>query len=252
MLRSLMRATGACGFCALLAVGCEASDDLGETTQALVAVCTDRPDELGPEAWLCPQPLRVECSGPDGAQVSRIYVANQRSACDESPPLDVAPGPFPVGEHHIVVMADGNTVCIADLDVVDTLPPRIEPAEIELWPPNHALHRITVEECAPARDLCDPDVQSWFTYATSDEPEDAEGDGSTEGDVRFDGCGAVELRAERQGGGNGRVYTLGVRAVDASGNTRDGECRVIVPHDTSGVPAIQDDLAYGAEPASCD
>jgi hypothetical protein len=41
----------------------------------------------------------------------------------------------------------------------------------------------------------------------------------------------VLLRAERAGPGNGRVYTIIVKSVDASGNSTMSRVRVVVPHD---------------------
>jgi hypothetical protein len=87
-----------------------------------------------------------------------------------------------------------------------------------------------------------------FTSATSDELVDDVGDGSHEPDIVFAGPGLVSLRAERQGGGNGRVYTLGWQAVDASGNVARGACTVEVPHDQSGRAAIADPSVYATIP----
>jgi len=39
------------------------------------------------------------------------------------------------------------------------------------------------------------------------------------------------LRVERAGGGNGRVYTIDVECIDASGNTATAMVEVTVPHD---------------------
>jgi len=53
----------------------------------------------------------------------------------------------------------------------------------------------------------------------------------------------VQLRSERQGGSNGRVYKLGWKATDDSGNETEGKCVVVVPHDQSGREAIDDGAA---------
>lgn len=54
-----------------------------------------------------------------------------------------------------------------------------------------------------------------------------------------------KLRAERQGDGNGRVYTVSFSVADSSGNTIHGDCSVGVPHDGSGVPPVSDGFAAG-------
>ena len=42
---------------------------------------------------------------------------------------------------------------------------------------------------------------------------------------------SVNLRAERDGRGSGRIYTITMEARDASGNTTTGTVTVTVPHD---------------------
>ena len=49
---------------------------------------------------------------------------------------------------------------------------------------------------------------------------------------------AVQLRAERDGSGDGRVYTIFADVTDDDGNTTDVACKVQVPHDQSGEPAV--------------
>ena len=50
----------------------------------------------------------------------------------------------------------------------------------------------------------------------------------------------VELRAERRGGGDGRVYTIVYRVTGENGESVDAEARVIVPHDASSAHAGED------------
>jgi hypothetical protein len=163
--------------------------------------------------------------------------------------LLVEKGPFPIGEHEVVVSegienSDAREVCRSRLNVVDTTPPKANPTHTTLWPPNHQLHVISAQACAGVVDACDPEVVVHFTDATSDEPEDAAGDGAFEPDIVFDGAESVSLRAERQGPENGRVYTLSWLARDAAGNEVAGACSVAVPHDRSGRAAIADAPAY--------
>ncbi len=110
-----------------------------------------------------------------------------------------------------------------------------------LWPPNHKYHTITGADCVV--DACDENVRVTFLSASSDEPVNAKGDGNTEPDIVL-ACDHVQLRSERQGGSNGRVYTLGWKAVDEAGNETDGECIVTVHHDQSGRQAVDDGPAY--------
>ena len=101
-----------------------------------------------------------------------------------------------------------------------------------LWPPNHKLHTYSLDDCAGIT-MC-PNGQSGaldgtVTKITVDEAIDVGqgGDGHTTNyDARIVDATHFELRSERQGGGDGRVYT--VYYTDASGNA--GSCQFLVPH----------------------
>jgi hypothetical protein len=71
---------------------------------------------------------------------------------------------------------------------------------------------------------------------TQDEPVEATGDGETAPDAELEAGGAVWLRAERAGGGNGRVYAIGFSAVDSLGESCSGTVSVGVPHSFKGTP----------------
>jgi hypothetical protein len=82
-------------------------------------------------------------------------------------------------------------------------------------------------------------------FEGSDEPENAPGDGNTLNDIVIAAnCKSVQLRAERQGGGNGRVYTITFKVRDSSGNLATAICKVTVPHSQNGNPAIDDGPVY--------
>jgi hypothetical protein len=126
-----------------------------------------------------------------------------------------------------------------------------------LWPPNHGM--VPVSLIVKATDSCsDPEaILPIAVCVSSSEPDDAQGggDGNTSGDVNgSDGftapvsvtsgftydavndrwTGTVLLRAERQGSGNGRKYTIVVTATDSQGNAATTSCCVVVPHDQRG------------------
>jgi hypothetical protein len=52
-------------------------------------------------------------------------------------------------------------------------------------------------------------------------------------------CRSVELSAERDGDGNGRVYTIFVHVTDVAGNRADAVVKVMVPRNPH-FPAIDD------------
>ncbi len=76
---------------------------------------------------------------------------------------------------------------------------------------------------------CDPDPKCGIASVDSNEPAMV-GSGDTTPDWVIRGPLAVELRAERSGGGRGRVYTLTLQCTDASGNTSTTTSLVTVPH----------------------
>ncbi len=112
-----------------------------------------------------------------------------------------------------------------------------------LWPPNHKLHTIDVLDCA-ALTYCDDDMSFdpsiWHIVAvTSDEPVDVGGggDGHTDKfDMAIVDARTVELRSERQGKGDGRVY----RALLASDDGDLAACEVHVPHNQGPVVGAVD------------
>jgi hypothetical protein len=75
---------------------------------------------------------------------------------------------------------------------------------------------------------------------THDEDADGQGDGAFEPDFEVievdsvNGFIRLNLRAERSGKGDGRVYTITVTATDTSGNETMAETFVEVPHNRKG------------------
>jgi len=121
---------------------------------------------------------------------------------------------------------------------------------ITLWPPNHQYVTINISQCVTAvTDNCatlSPN-NVIITQVTSDEPEDAKGggDGNTKNDmVIAANCQSVQLRSEREGSGNGRVYTIHLSVNDGNGNTSAATCLVTIPKSQNGNSAIDDGPVY--------
>jgi trimeric autotransporter adhesin len=104
----------------------------------------------------------------------------------------------------------------------------------ELWPPDHTLQLIVLGGAT------DPDHDT-LTYAITsvrqDEPTNGTGDGDTAIDAVNAGPGAVRLRAERSGNGDGRVYTITFTVSDGKGGSCGGTVQVSVPKSASK-PAV--------------
>ncbi len=126
------------------------------------------------------------------------------------------------------------------LCILENLPPLCGDAfadVAELWPPNHKLVPVSVEGVTDADG--DP-VAVTITAVTQDEPIDDTGDGSSCPDAAGLGSDAVQLRAERQGSGDGRVYHVAFVAADPFGATCAGEVTVCVPHDQGNGSSCDD------------
>lgn len=116
-----------------------------------------------------------------------------------------------------------------------------------LWSPNHKMVSVSI------LGVTDPDgdpVTITITDIMSDEPTASDkGSGGAKHAPDADGVGTdtASVRAERSGGGNGRVYEISFTASDGEG----GECQcsvtVSVPHDQGqGNTAIDDGQIYDA------
>ena len=75
-----------------------------------------------------------------------------------------------------------------------------------------------------------------ITGITQDEPVNGEADGNTSPDATIGSGGAFQVRAERSGQGDGRVYRVAFTASDGEGGECSGIGRIGVPHDQGGQP----------------
>ena len=79
-------------------------------------------------------------------------------------------------------------------------------------------------------DNFDPDPTITLLSVTSNEPDNGEGDGNTVNDIVILNDFKFKLRAERAGGGDGRIYTITYEITDACGNSTIATAEVVVPH----------------------
>jgi hypothetical protein len=96
-----------------------------------------------------------------------------------------------------------------------------------LWPPNNKL--VAVNASLTVSDSLSGPAGFKLVSATSNEPDSGQGDiqGFTPGTASTSG----QLRAQRLGSGNGRVYTLMYSGTDKAGNSSTCAATVTVPHD---------------------
>ena len=174
-------------------------------------------------------------SDPDGDMITYLWTAP--GIVFDDPTSSTASATFPVGSTTVTLtVSDGE---LSDSDtmnagVVDTTDPEInislDPSI--LWPPNHKMRDISAT--VNVTDTCDANPTFVLTSITSNEPDNGKGDGNTTGDIAGAAVGTADtefqLRSERSGKGNGRVYTTTYTASDGSGNSADDSAEVTVPH----------------------
>jgi hypothetical protein len=185
-----------------------------------------------------PADVTVECGSAGGTPVS-LGTPVVSDVCDASVTVtNDAPALFPLGQTIVTWTAtddSGNTSTDTQVVTVqDTTPPVLSLAvsPTVLWPPNHTLRQI--DATISVSDVCDASPAVVLASIVSDEPDNGLGDGDTPVDIVGATFGTDDrtffLRSERQGGEDGRVYTITYEASDGSGNTTTQQALVVVPH----------------------
>ena len=146
------------------------------------------------------------------------------------------------GEYVItLVVNDGIEDSESDdvvITVVDTTGPEFElsVSPMVLWPPNHKMVEITPSWTVS--DECDASPDVSLVSIGMNEDDNSKGDGNTNDDIKIGDDGTIYLRAERDGTGDGRIYTITYQAVDDSGNVTVCSSIVIVPHELKSLARI--------------
>jgi uncharacterized repeat protein (TIGR01451 family) len=103
-----------------------------------------------------------------------------------------------------------------------------------LWPPNH---KYVAGQIAGVTDPDGNPITLTITEITQDEPVNSAADGATSPDATIGSGGAFQVRAERSGQGDGRVYRVAFTATDGLGGECSGVGRIGIPHDQGGQSA---------------
>jgi hypothetical protein len=162
------------------------------------------------------------------------FVDPGATAHDDTGPLPVTvTGTVDVkvpGEYVLTYTADNGYKSVSITRIVrvaDTIAPAVTGVSASpetLGPPNHDMVTVTVPYSAA--DASGSPVCS--ISVSSNEPTDGRADGHTATDWQVLDAHTVLLRAERSGGGTGRIYTLTVSCTDGSGNTASAAAHVSV------------------------
>ena len=230
-------------------VQCTATDSVGATDTCSFTVTVN--DTENP-IISCPANITV---GNDPGLCSATVDPGTATATDncaiasivgtrsDGQPLNAA---YPVGTTNISWKAtdtSGNMASCTQTIVVNDVEAPVITASVAnscLWAPNHDLNNVgfnlsVSDNCTPASAIV-VDVK-----VTSDErPEiQTQGDGNFSPDAVVTGTGVnrvVRLRAERMGGGDGRVYLIRITATDQYNNSSLRVLRVGVPNNQNPSP----------------
>ena len=131
-----------------------------------------------------------------------------------------------------------GTIDIGAYEVQAAPLPSASVSESLLWPPDHRM--VNVGLAVQLNDDADPSTHlSVQVYAN---------DNASASDAADIAPGTLQVRSERRGNGQGRVYLIVATATDASGQTGADVCTVVVPHDRSAgsIAAVQAEAAVAA------
>ena len=126
-------------------------------------------------------------------------------------------------------------------DVNDPPKCNAKPSLASLWPPNHKM--VDIDILGVTDPNGDP-VTVRIEGITQDELVNEKGDGNTGPDGAGVGTSTAQVRAERSGLGDGRVYAIRFSARDNRGGSCSGSVFVGVPHDQRGTPPVDSGQVY--------
>jgi hypothetical protein len=172
----------------------------------------------------------------------------------DSSSITVPTGSLSIGSHTVTVTttgACGSEQQTATLTVSSGTPViNLHTTSVTVWPPNHQYQTFNVSDFVSSANAgCGGgDITSSVVIqkVSSDEPENSAGaDGNTVNDIVIAAnCKSVQLRRERDGNLNGRVYTITFKVTDSFGNTATATATVKVPINNNGT-AIDNGAAAG-------
>ena len=216
-------------------VSLSATDAAGNTaTQNILIVVRDT---IAP-ALTVPANQVIEATSAAGAVATFAASATDAVGVRSLTYSAASGSPFPIGTTTVTVIAkdaaNNTSSGLFTVTVRDTTAPVIASltaSSTSLWPPNHKMVPITLT--AVTSDAVGV-ASLKIIGATSNEPDNGLGDGDTANDIEITGALTLNLRAERSGTGNGRIYTITVEAKDAVGNATTKTVTVSVPKSQGG------------------
>jgi hypothetical protein len=199
---------------------------------------------------------------PDGNSLDYLWSVPAGIVLDDETSATPS-GLFPLGITLVTLtVSDGKGgvgVNDVEITVTDEIPPEVSCTTdlMLLWPPNHQMEDVAVfidatDDCSAPEDL----ILLSVTVSSSElDDSNGTGDGETIGDVNGENGdtepvnvtslfgynamtmsfeGSLSLRAERDGAGSGRTYTISAILLDTANNLAETSCVIVVPHDRRG------------------
>ena len=230
-------------------VSCTATDAAGNTSDPQTFTVTVN-DSTPPTVTV---PANTTVFSPTGTAVTVTFGASAIDLVDGTitPTCTPASGSsFAVGTTHVVCTATdaaGNTGSASfDVTVIANRPPVCSAVGVNgvsgLWPVNHKLVLVTL---AGASDPDNNSISYRIDGVTQDERVTGGGSGSTAFDAQRASGGSVWLRSERDGSGDGRVYTIAFTVTDQYGLSCSSTVDVAVQHDTAHA-AVKSPSSYNS------
>jgi hypothetical protein len=195
-------------------------------------------EDTTPPIITCPSSITLDTEpGVCTATVPAGFLATSTDVCDSFVTTSLAVGSTLLLGHTTVTFtatdATGNEAipCDAGITVNDNEDPTFDSNLPEcLWPVNHKYFCMDESTVVTAADNCPGASTIKVTACTSNQDENAIGDGDSVLDCVVEN-GKLCLRAERQGiTQEDRVYTVTVEVTDVAGNTASMDYEVDVPH----------------------
>lgn len=198
--------------------------------------------------------LGAQVSDQDGDEVTYSWKEGTTTLCsgimvttDDGAPVYLPSCQLPAGQSlgiHIYGLEindsfNGSVTRTATITVKDSQAPTMAPTidKSILWPPSHEMVDVAITSNATDDSGC----LSLDVEVSSNEYESDASNGDKSPDFsapQIDpptGNIFMQLRAERNGSGNGRVYQVTIIATDCSGNSSSTTLEVICPHDKKNI-----------------
>ena len=144
--------------------------------------------------------------------------------------VQAPPNPYPLGQTSVLLTVSDPKGAMSQATGIVTVADQTGPSVTgvsaspsSLWPPNHGMVNVTVDYSQA--DNCPGNVSCILSVSSN------EASNNKEPDWVVVDAHHVLLRAERAGGGVGRLYTITVTCTDAAGNVTVKTATVLVPHD---------------------